>query len=237
MNPDVTVFIVEYYEMIQNQISDIGNAYAEGAKMVIFEKNNPIKSIASNFYRYIPQGKRKIIKYSGDTVNNQLYIHVQSIVEQPYNNQKIDEAFICILTETSIMILYHSMHMLPLLEPISQLPPPPPQKVFVKAPPPPPKVIQQPVEVDTPEKIDQSCATLVTNMPFQVPPKEFLPILQPFGQITHYCQNKGQLLVQFSKKPEMYDSLTLTSVEWNGRNVNVRRCPKELKWGPQENKR
>lgn len=227
MDPNLATFIVEYYETLHNNSKDLSDCYVDGARLVIFQGTEQPKSCVNDYSRYIPLGKRKILKYSGNTVGNRLYIHVQSEIEQPYKILIVDESFTCVLSDVSIMVAYHSIHINPLLEPITVLPPPKPKIITVVK----PKIeIKPAVEVESPEKMNTKVCLVVKNLPFNKPPADFIPVLEKFGHVSKYCQAKGQLLAEFEKLDDLFKARDANYDEWNGRKPSVKRWRSDWTW-------
>lgn len=214
---DIIVFVVEYYETLQKANDEILGAYNEAAKLVISQNNEPLKVFTSNFHKNLPLGKRQILKMNGHIRKNKMFVQVQSECEQPYKKLLIDEVFLCTLNETTILINYHSIHINPLIEPVSFLPPPKPKTVIVK------KVVEKPAEeVASIDDVKLDFCILCSNIPFKYPPKDFLPVVAKYGKVNKYVQGKGKLLVEFSGKDKREMNKLLRRMisereQWNGR--------------------
>ncbi|KAH0789560.1 hypothetical protein GPJ56_006526 [Histomonas meleagridis] len=224
------IFIVEYYEMLVNEKDKLPNAYAEGAPLFMYIKNQPLKVVHQQYQNVIPNGVRTITNCSGEVINGKLYVHVQSTLAQP-SIAKVDECFTCQLKDSCILILHHSIHVNPIIEPLPKLPPPPPPKPVVKPEPKPaPKPRDPPIEVDSPDKFIQRFTIFVKNLPFQVAPKEFLAVIEKHGHVSHFMQGKGKLLAQM-EDPKIIGKIThLPEFEWNGRKPRIMRMPVNLIW-------
>ncbi|EAY14068.1 hypothetical protein TVAG_478930 [Trichomonas vaginalis G3] len=228
MDPNIATFLVEYYETLHNNSREVNNVYVDGARLIIFQGIDQPKAFVSDYAKYIPIGKRKILKYSGSTIGSRLFVHVQSEIEQPYNKLIVDESFSCVLSDVSIMISYHSIHINPLLEPIAVLPPPKPKIITVVKPK--PVEVKPAVEVELPQALNTKNSVIVQNLPFNKPPAEFIPILEKFGHVSKFCQAKGKLMAEFSNIDDMFKARDAVYKDWNGRTPKVFRCPREYKW-------
>ena len=228
MDTNLVTFLVEYYESLHSNAKEIGNAYIDGARLIIFQGIEQPKSYVSDYSRYIPSGKRKILKYSGNTIGSRLFVHVQSEIEQTSKKLILDEAFSCVISEVSIMISYHTIHINPLLEPIAVLPPPKPKIITVVKPK--PVEVKPAVEVEHPDLLNTRNSAIVSNLPYNTPPSEFVAVLEKFGHIVRYCQTKGKLIAEFENIKFMHKAVESTFKEWNGRMPKVFRCPREFAW-------
>ena len=228
INNNLITFIVEYYEILQENENEIKELYNEGSKILIIENKQNNKNVSNSISKQIPIGKRRILKYSGEEIGKNLFIHIQSEIEQPYKKLIIDEIFNCLINEFNIIIQYHSIHINPILDPIINLLPINNNNNKINN----NKIIEnfKPIEVNSPEEINQTLSILVTNLSYKIAPSNFLNILNKYGKIIKYCQSKGILLVEYSNKKEMYAAISCNSYEFEGRTVYIKRCPKELRW-------
>ncbi|OHT10961.1 hypothetical protein TRFO_19534 [Tritrichomonas foetus] len=228
MNVDETalIFIVEYYETFANDRDKLANAYAEGARLILFNKDKQIMQCSQNFQNVVPNGVRKILSCSGEVISHDLFVHVQSTLTMPGSTDIVDECFRCQLTDSSILITYHSIHVNPI---IAELPPLPPPVVKPAAPPKPaktepPKRPRPPaVEVNDPYALNSKLSVLVVNLPFNRPPSEFVKVLEDFGHVVKFAQSKGKLVAEFERFEEMKAATSKDHPEWNGRTPFVHR--------------
>ena len=237
VDDNIKIFIIEYYEILHTVSPEIKNIYADNAELHIFNKNEKELIIKSNFQNSIPLGQRKILNYGGYCIPDQrIYVHVQSELEQPYNKMLVDEAFVCSLTSTTILINFHSIHINPLINPIEEKKEPKPTMSF-KAP------KQQtnmntkakhqkitPTEVKSINDLKTVKCILVQNLPFKEKASEFLPQLEIHGNIVKYCETKGKLLAEFDMIEDMFTARDASYEQWRGRQPKVMRCPKEVRF-------
>lgn len=229
----ILIFIVEYYENLQNNRQNIGSVYAEGAKLLVYNKDKPVMQCKSNFQTLLPLGNRKILSYDGEIIQKTLFVHVKSSLATPGSTDIVDEAFTCTLTDSSMLITYHSIHINPFLGELPPLPPPPvkvapPPKVEPKPAPPPPKPA---VEVKGPKEFDGQLSVLVKNLPYKIPPSEFVPEMSKrFGRVVKFCQGSGKLVAQFETRKQRNEAVHAPEIEWNGRIVRIIGLPQNLQW-------
>jgi hypothetical protein len=226
MDADQTavVFIVEYYELLQSAQPQLAFAYAEGARLFL-QRGISTKSTSSNFHTVVPAGHRAILTCSGQVMDGFLHVHVQSTLAMGEMVELLDEAFTCTVSETVILILYHSIHVNPILA--NAAPPPPPQPAAPKPAPPKPKI--DPVEVASPAAIDHRRGAFVKNLSYSLPPKSIIPILvEKFGDITKFFQDRGVLAVEFSERDANANAVCAAPFEWEGRTVRIWWIPKSL---------
>ena len=227
------IFIVEYYELLQNNRDEIPAVYADGARMVLTLKDKPPQKYQKDFQMVIPKGPRKIIECSGETIGDRLFIHVRSSLSRASTTDFVDEAFSCTVTDTSILINYHSIHVNPFLSKLEQLPPPPPKPVQKpqekpqekpKPPPPPPE------EITNIRAFDPRLTVFVRNLPFKVPPSEFIRELERFGRVVKFAQERGKLLAQFETRAARSEATHANEFEWNGRTPRIGGMPQDFQW-------
>jgi hypothetical protein len=224
MDADETavVFIVEYYELLQSARAQLAFAYAEGARLFL-QRATSTKSTSSNFHTVVPAGHRTILTCSGQVMDGFLHVHVQSTLAMGEKVELLDEAFTCRVSERVILILYHSIHVNPIL---ANAPPPP---AAPKPAPPKPKI--DPVEVASPARIDRRSGALVRNLSYGLPPKDIIPILvEKFGDITKFSQDRGRLAVEFSEKDANAKAVCAGPFEWEGRPVRITWIPRNFAW-------
>ena len=227
MDPNVVTFVVEFYEILTNSIKEIANVYAEGAKLIVFQGKEAAKIYVSNYERVLNPEKRKITLVSGKVIGSHLFVHVQSEITQKGEKLISDESFVCLMKDTSILILYHTIHINPLLEPIVVLPPPPKVVHTVVK----PKVEKKPAEeVANVTPLKKSNCIIINNLPYNKPPKEFIPVMEKYGKVLRFYQMKGRLVVEYEKVEEVYKAKEAYYSEWNGRTPRVFRPPKDYNW-------
>lgn len=235
MNVDETalIFVVEYYEMLTSNREMLGNAYAEGARIVLYNKQKPISQCCSNFHKFIPAGVRKILQCSGTQIGDKLYVQVKSTLVQPAVLDYLDECFVCNLTESNMLIIYHSVHVNPIVEPLPILPPPPvvAKKQVPKQEPPPPPKIEPTVEVNSPADLDPKKSALFQNLSFEAPPSDFVPVLEKYGHVVKFSQIKGKLVCEFALRETVNNLIHLPQqIEWHKRAVRIIRMPFNFEW-------
>ena len=227
MDKNIVTFVVEYYEYLSYTVKDISNIYTDGAKIILYQGKEQAKVYVSNYERILITGPRKINLVTGNVIDNRLYIHVQSEVTQNAKKLVLDEAFICVMNDTSIFIQYQSIHVNPLIDPVVVLPPPNVPKLH----PPKPKIEKKPAEeVATPEPMKKSNCIIINNLPYKTPPKEYLPVMEKHGPIIRFLQLKGRLIVEYEKIEDVYKAKDGYYGEWNGRSPKVFRPPRDYNW-------
>ena len=227
MDKNIVTFVVEYYEYLSHSVRDISNLYVDGAKIILFQGKEQEKVYVTNYERILISGPRKVKIVSGHVIGNRLYVHVQSEVTKNAKKLVLDEAFICVMNDTSILIQYQTIHVNPLLDPVEVVLPPPLPKV---APAKPKVEKKQAEEVATHEPMKKSNCIIVNNLPFRTPPKEFLPVMEKHGTILRFLQLKGRLVVEYEKIEDVYKAKDGYYSEWNGRTPKVFRPPKDYNW-------
>lgn len=227
MNLDETalIFVVEYYETFANNKEKLALAYAEGARLILYNKDKQVRQCTQNFQNVVPSGIREIISCNGEIINSDLFIHVLSTLTLPGSVDTLDECFRCQLTDTSILIIYHSIHVNPILCELPHLPPPQPKKVPQQTKPvkpePPKKPKTPTIEVDSPQKVDYKKSVVVRNLSYKVPPSNFVPILESVGHVLKFVQGNGQLVAEFETKEDQVKAVEKSYNEWNGRIPRV----------------
>ena len=237
MNADDTalIFVVEYYEMYANGRDALANAYKEDARAILYFKDRQIKQTTQNQYKLVPDGIRNILACSGQIVGNDLFVHVKSTLTLPGSTDFVDEVFRCHLTDTSILITYHSIHVNPIvavLPPLAPLPSPhtaPPnndrQQNTKQEQPKKPRVPA--VEVNSPSELNSKLSVLVENLSFSIAPSKFLPLLEQFGQVLKFCQTGGKIVAEYESFPDMKSALSTKFENWNGRVPRIKRMPQD----------
>ncbi|KAK8853891.1 hypothetical protein M9Y10_016434 [Tritrichomonas musculus] len=219
------IFVVEFYETFANNKEKLALAYAEGARLVLYNKDKHVRQYSQNFQNVVPSGIREILSCSGEIINSDLFVHVQSTLTLPGSVDILDECFRCQLTDSSILIIYHSIHVNPILSELPPLPPPTPKVVpqpAKQAKPAPPKKPKTPtVEVDSPQNVDYKKSVVVKNLSYKSAPSNFVPILESVGHVLKFVQGNGQLIAEFETKDDQVNAVNKTYEEWNGRKPHV----------------
>lgn len=227
---DALIFVVEYFEMLEHDRASISNVYDLGARMVLMVKEGQPQRYSNDFHRVIPPGKRKIIQCNGEVIDGRLFVHVYSSLERPSGTDFVDEAMSCTLRDASILINYHTIHVLPFYAKLAQLPPPPPP-----APKPAPKPVEKPkppppTEVTDLRSFDTRLSVFVRNLPFAVPASEFVSVLERFGRVVKFAQTKGKLVAQFETRAARNEATHAEEFEWNGRTPRIGGMPPDFQW-------
>ena len=219
------IFVVEYYETFANDKDKLALAYAEGARLILYNKDKQVRQVSQNFQNVVPSGVREIISCNGEIIDSDLYVHVKSTLTLPGSVDTLDECFRCQLTDTSILILYHSIHVNPIIKDLPPLPPPSikkaPQQTKPVKPEPPKKPKTPTIEVSSPQNVDYKKSVVVKNLSFKVPPSNFVPILETVGHVLKFAQGNGQLVAEFETKEDQKKAVEKIYEEWNGRFPRV----------------
>jgi hypothetical protein len=223
------IFVVEYYELLQANRERLSTAYADGARILLYHRDKPLRTINANS---IPKGHRTILQCTGETIPPFLYIHVISNLTTSTGVEVLDEAFTCTVHNQSIQILYQSIHVGPILAEIPPLPPPPAATKPVQPPPPKPKPKAVPVEVSDPNELNEANAVLVLNLPFRVPPSDYVTVLEKFGEIPKFAQTSGKLLVEFRDRRTRNEALHAVIEDWHDRLPKYRPMSRPFSWDP-----
>jgi hypothetical protein len=209
------VFVVEYFELLQNSRARLMTAYTETAHVVVHLRDRPSVVHPPSFVQHIPAGTRKILQCSGSVISGLLYVHVRSVLTLTSDVQHLDEAFICGLPDAGITILYHSIHINPILSETPALPPPKPAP---KPEIPVPKAKPAPVEAPTIRDFVINNSVVVKNLPFARAAAEYLPVLvKQFGDVVRYAQKKGCLAAEFADRAARNKAVHAAWSDWNGR--------------------
>lgn len=217
------IFIVEYYEMFSNNKVQLNSVYAEGARIVLYNQGNRIQQYTQNFHNVVPSGEREILACSGEIIGTDLYVHVKSSLTLPNKKLYLDECFRCLLSDSNIMILYHSIHVNPLLTEIPPLP--------QNSPKPAPKPIPKPpsMEVNSPQELDYKKSVVIYNLPFNIPPSKFVSVLNSkIGHVEKYVQSEGKLLAQFESNVEQKKAVETTFDVFHGRTPKAKWMPRDF---------
>ena len=85
MNVDqaALIFVVEYFEALQNDRARLASAYMEGARMILSFKDKPVRKFSKQFHTVIPNGNRKVLQCNGQVIDNHLFVHVESSLTMP----------------------------------------------------------------------------------------------------------------------------------------------------------
>lgn len=218
------LFVVEYYEYLSTDRSRIDGAYADGASLHLYLKENPPRVYRSSFHTAIPRGVRTVLSCCGSLIADRVHVHVKSTIAQP-SIAHVDECFTCAVSGGSLLIEHHSIHVNPIASPVRRLPPPPPP---ARAPPPPPP--PPPVELDDPSQLRREQTVLVKNLSFSCAPSAYLRVLSSRARVTHYVQGRGKLLAQLSDSASAASLARESPDAWCGRVPRVIRMPRDLVW-------
>ena len=228
----ILTFLVEYYETLDQNIKAIDDAYSQDAVLVKFVKEEQPRTCRSNFYREIKRGRREILKYHGKVIDSNLFIDVASRLDEDL----IDESFCCSVTDSTMLITYHSIHVKPYLKPLAA---PKIEKAFrndgMKRVANEIKPLEQPSlpppeEVDSIKELRTKQCIIARNIPFTAVPSELIEdYLSKYGYVKRFYQADGLLIAEYDELDQLYQALVKESIDWKGRTVSLRRLPKDFR--------
>lgn len=221
----MTIFIVEYYELLTQCDFNINTVYSKNANLTLIE--NSIKKVKrSNYSDLLNRSNRRIIKYDGYIIGNSLIVHVLNEVI----DSKIifDEFFQVDILSKSMLILNHSIHPCPCLDitEIKHMHAPPAQQKDNSS---------QKEKAPTPSSVTEY-ETLNKGLTVLIYPvvgrddEGFLNFVSNYGSVTRYCKGTRKFLIEFKNRKQRDNILNQEGLKWNNKDIRVTPYPKSLRW-------
>ena len=217
-------FLNKFYSSFQENPESINSYYLLNSKIDLQFLDKPLISVRENYHLILPKGNRKIIRCNAIQNQNQIISHASGYICLDDIFYQTNEMFILIYNEEKLLINYQSSYFSIIEEKWN---PPIPKPIIKETLPQPPSkpIIKNIIEVQNPNDLIITRSILVSNISFNVLPKEIFPEFEWIGPISRFCQGKGQIAIEFENPVHSIKAIEEGSFLWKKRTIYVKGLP------------